>query len=247
MTHICVIAGDTLDTRIITKDLQCVKIALTIVKRNANDTRQFKNETYMCQNTKYIRSDLIMSTASQIQDQENQDKKVTMELSMNEFKRLQRLLELDNTEEKEQKEREQQAKNHNFIQLYKDSMPELRWLSMNNPFAHGLLFFILEHMDNRNALACSYSVFEDYFDKSRSTIYRGIKALEENGFVDILKMGTSNVYIVNENIAWTDKNSNKKYAKYDGKILVSKKENKDYEFRNRFDKLKSLRDREELN
>ena len=101
-------------------------------------------------------------------------------------------------------------------------------------------------MDNRNALACSYAVLEDYFQKSRSTIFRGVKILEENGFIDVLKMGNSNVYVVNEDLAWTDKNTNKKFAKYDGKILVSKKENKDYQYRNQFDKLKSLREREGL-
>ena len=55
------------------------------------------------------------------------------------------------------------------------------------------------------------------------TIYRGIKVLEENGFLSVLKMGTSNVYLVNEDLAWTDSNDKKKFAKYDGKILVSKK------------------------
>jgi DNA-binding PadR family transcriptional regulator len=78
------------------------------------------------------------------------------------------------------------------------------------------------------------------------TIYRAIKTLQDNGFIDVLKMGTSNVYIVNEDLAWTDKNTKKKFAKYDGKILVSKKENKDYEYRNRFDRFKALREREGL-
>lgn len=177
---------------------------------------------------------------------EEEEKKVTMELSIDEFQRLQRLLELDKTEEQEQQEQEQKEKNYNFIQLYKDHMPEIRWLMSNHAFASNLLFFIIEHMDNRNTLACSYAVFEDYFRKSRTTIYRGVKLLQDNGFVDVLKMGTSNVYSVNQDLAWTDKNTNKKYAKYDGKILVSKKENKDYQYRNQFDKLKSLRERENL-
>ena len=116
----------------------------------------------------------------------------------------------------------------------------------NHQFASSLLFFILEHMDNRNALACSYSVFEDYFGKHKTTIYRNLKILQDNGFLDILKMGTSNVYIVNADLAWTDKNNAKKYTKYDGKILVSKKENKDYEYRNQFERFKALRDRENL-
>lgn len=188
----------------------------------------------------------VEGVAETLENDNHEEKKVTMELSMNEFQRLQRLLELEHDEEKEKEEEEQKAKNHNFIQLYKDNMPELRWLSMNHSFAHGLLFFILEHMDNRNTLACSYAVFEDYFEKSRTTIYRGIKILEENGFLDVLKMGTSNVYVVNQNLAWSDKNTYKKYTKYDGKILVSKKENKDYQYRNRFDKLKALRERENL-
>lgn len=185
-------------------------------------------------------------SAEVVKMQNNDEKKVSMELSMKEFQRLQRLLELDKSEEEEQEEKEQLAKNHNFIQLYRDNMPELRWLSIKHPFAHSILLFILEHMDKRNALACSYAIFEEYFEKHRTTIYRAIKTLEENGFVDVLKMGTSNVYVVNHDLAWTDKNTSKKFAKYDGKILVSKKENKDYQYRNQFERLKSLRERENL-
>lgn len=174
------------------------------------------------------------------------EQKIQLELSREEFNKFQKLMELDQKTENEDQEREEKEKNVNFIQLYKDHMTELRWLMANHSFATSLLFFILEHMDNRNALACSYAVFEDYFDKSRTTIYRGIKVLEENGFVDVLKMGTSNVYLVNENLAWTDKHTMKKYAKYDGKILVSKKENKDYQYRSQFDRLKTLKESKNL-
>jgi Fe2+ or Zn2+ uptake regulation protein len=160
---------------------------------------------------------------------------------------LQRLIDLEQQENKDKEQFEEKKKNHNFIQLYRDNMPELRWLMANHNFASSLYFFILEHMDNRNVLACSYAVFEDYFGKSRSTVYRAKKLLEENGFLNVLKMGTSNVYVVNEDLAWTDGNDKKKkFAKYDGKILVSKKENKDFEHKSQFDKFKALRERENL-
>ncbi|MGR5880754.1 replication/maintenance protein RepL [Bacillus cereus] len=171
---------------------------------------------------------------------------MTVELNVDEFKKLQKLLELDQKNEEDQQKKENEKKNLNFIQLYRENMPELRWLMANHNFASSLLFFIIEHMDNKNALACSYSVFEDYFGKSKMTIYRGIKVLEENGFLNVLKMGTSNVYLVNEDLAWTNSNDKKKYAKYDGKILISKKENKDYVYRKQFDRFKSLREREGL-
>lgn len=176
----------------------------------------------------------------------NSEKKITVELNVDEFKKLQKLLELDQKNEEDQQKKENEKKNLNFIQLYRENMPELRWLMANHNFASSLLFFIIEHMDNKNALACSYSVFEDYFGKSKMTIYRGIKVLEENGFLNVLKMGTSNVYLVNEDLAWTNSNDKKKYAKYDGKILISKKENKDYVYRKQFDRFKSLREREGL-
>lgn len=174
------------------------------------------------------------------------DEKITVELTPEQLHQLQKLVELEENHLSKENEYEKRKKNHNFIQLYRDNMPELRWLMSNHSFASSLLFFILEHMDNRNALACSYSVFEDYFGKSRSTVYRAIKLLEENGFLDVLKMGTSNVYVINENLAWSDSNDKKKFAKYDGKILVSKKENKDYEYQSQFDRFKALRERENL-
>jgi Fe2+ or Zn2+ uptake regulation protein len=101
-------------------------------------------------------------------------------------------------------------------------------------------------MDNKNALACSYAVFEDYFDISKDTIRRSIKLLKDNGFIDTLKMGTSNIYIVNTEIAWTSWNNQKQYTKFNGNMLVSKKENKDYAYRSQFEKFKSLRQREEI-
>lgn len=174
------------------------------------------------------------------------ERKVTVELTPEQLQQLQRLIELEESHQTKEKEQQERKKNYNFIQLYRDNMPELRWLMSNHNFASSLLFFILEHMDNRNALACSYAVFEDYFGKSRSTVYRAIKLLEENGFLNVLKMGTSNVYVVNEDLAWSDSNDKKKFAKYDGKILVSKKENKDYKYQSQFDKFKALRERENI-
>ncbi|WP_445727723.1 hypothetical protein, partial [Klebsiella pneumoniae] len=102
----------------------------------------------------------------------NSQEKITIELNADEFKKLQKLLELDEKNEQDQQKKESEKKNLNFIQLYRDNMPELRWLMANHNFASSLLFFIIEHMDNKNALACSYSTFEDYFGKSKMTIYR---------------------------------------------------------------------------
>ena len=137
-------------------------------------------------------------------------------------------------------------KNKNFVQMYRDHMPELRWLMKKSGIASGILNFIMEHMDYHNALCCSYSVFMDYFDISIDTVRRAIKLLKDNGFIDVLKSGTSNVYIVNHEVAWTSYGEDKEMCKFKGNIIISRKENKDYFYRNQFDKFKELRERENI-
>lgn len=112
-----------------------------------------------------------------------------------------------------------------FVKIYRKNVPELRWLMTNHQFASALLFFILEHMDQQNVLACSYSVFESYFNKHKTTIYRNLKILQDNGFIHSYKMGTSNVYTVNSEIVFPEDGH---FAKYLGNILISKHENKDF-------------------
>lgn len=149
-------------------------------------------------------------------------------------------------DDKKNKDLENEKKNSNFVMLYRNHMPEMRWLMKKSGIASGILNFIIEHMDNRNALCCSYQVFMDYFSISKPTVSRSIKLLYEYGFVDILKSGTSNVYIVNHEIAWCSWDNQKKYCQFNGKILISATENKDYFYRSQFDKFKELRQKENI-
>ncbi|MEG0579029.1 MAG: replication/maintenance protein RepL [Niameybacter sp.] len=148
--------------------------------------------------------------------------------------------------EKESRELNENQRNHNFVMMYRDHMPEVRWLMKKSGIASSMLNFIMEHMDNNNALCCSYQVFIDYFDISKDTVRRCIKLLKDNGFIDVLKSGTSNVYIVNEDVAWTSYGDEKKFCKFKGNILVSATENKDYYYRSQFDRFKELRERENI-
>jgi Fe2+ or Zn2+ uptake regulation protein len=130
--------------------------------------------------------------------------------------------------------------------MYREHMPEIRWLTDKSGKASNILSFIMEHMDYQNTLMCSYQVFMDYFNISSDTVRRCVKLLKDNGFIDILKSGTSNVYIVNHEVAWCSWDNQKKYCKFSGNVLVSAAENKDYEYRSQFDRLKALRERENI-
>lgn len=141
---------------------------------------------------------------------------------------------------KENESKQDDRKNSDFVQLYRNHITELRWLMRKNPLSADIFLFIVEHMDTSNALACSSTILEDYFEKSRSTISRALKVLREEGFIHVMKMGTCNVYVANQDIVWSSWNNKKEYCKFEGKILISRKENKDYAYKKSFNKVKKL-------
>ena len=135
-----------------------------------------------------------------------------------------------------------EERNNNFVMMYREHMPEIRWLTKQSGNASNILNFILEHMDYHNALVCPYQVFMSYFKISNSTVTRSIKLLKDNGFIDVAKTGTANVYIVNQKIAWTSYNNQKGFCRFDGNILISRHENADLEYTKHFERLKILRE-----
>lgn len=157
-----------------------------------------------------------------------------------------RKIEIEKEQKKNLEKQEKEKKNSNFIMMYREHMPEIRWLMKQSRYASNIFNFILEHMDYNNTLMCSHQIFMDYFEISKPTVTRAIKLLKDNGFVDVLKSGTSNVYIVNQEVAWSSWDNQKKYCKFSGNILISVIENKDYEYRKKFDKFKTLKERENI-
>ena len=97
--------------------------------------------------------------------------------------------EIEEEQQKELEKQEKEKKNSNFVMIYREHIPEIRWLMKKSRYASNIFNFILEHMDYNNALMCSYQVFMDYFEISKDTVRLAIKILKENGFIDILKSG----------------------------------------------------------
>lgn len=137
-------------------------------------------------------------------------------------------------------ENEIQKKNDNFVQLYRDYMVEIRWLIKNNPTASQLFLFLAEHMGADNSVICSYDILMEMLDVSKPTVSRAIKFLKDNGFIDVLKIGKANVYVLNHEVVWTTTADKKQYAKMNSAVLVSHSENKDYKYKSNFERFKRL-------
>lgn len=117
--------------------------------------------------------------------------------------------------------------NNNFVQLYVDKLDLIIQITEQNPSALKVLTWLLKHMDKRNALVISQNSLSDALNLSRSTVHRAITYLREKKVITMLKTGTSNVYVVNAQIAWKSNAQGKKYALFDAKVYVSELEQED--------------------
>ena len=63
---------------------------------------------------------------------------------------------------------------------------------------------------------------------SRVSLSKRVKYLKDNGWIEVLKSGTSNVYIVNPDVTWSSYANQKKYCKFSANILLSSSENAEY-------------------
>ena len=122
----------------------------------------------------------------------------------------------------------EEQKNRDFIQLYRDHIDDVAKLARDNGKAYDLFMLLVKHMDGTNALAVSNIALSELLQVTTRTVQRAVKYLKDNGWVCVLKSGTSNVYIVNPDVAWTSYGNQKQYCKFQANVLLSSSENAEY-------------------
>lgn len=139
--------------------------------------------------------------------------------------------ELKDIAESERRKRKQETNSpfNNFIQVNnnKEAYKQLDKLMQKNPLAYRVWWFLVYNMDNYNAVMVSYNVLIDVFEVSRTTLYRVIKLLEDDGYIKIYKSGTSNVYALNDDLVWNSWGRNKQYSKFRANVIISDSEQTD--------------------
>lgn len=146
----------------------------------------------------------------------------------------------------QQEEKIKKSKNSPFTrwtQFNNERTKEWIWLMLNYPKASAILLFLVDQMDHYNAVMCSYQVLQEVFNTSQSTVTRSIKILKDNGFIAVIKSGTSNIYAINDDIYWKSYGNNKKYSKFPANIVLSLSE-QDVDYQAKFNKVKSSKVKE---
>lgn len=90
-----------------------------------------------------------------------------------------------------------------YYMMSRAAEKNLRALQIANPAAALVFSVIREHMQiGTNAVAISNTALCKIIGRSRATVTRAIKHLSEHHYVDIVKIGTTNTYVVNEQVAF---------------------------------------------
>lgn len=133
------------------------------------------------------------------------------------------------------KEFENGNKNNPFIQLRLGVAPNLiRKLSKS---AIEVLMFMFDNLNmaDVNIISISQATMADELNISRQSVMRGVKELTDLKIIHVAKVGTSNVYILNPDVAWANSYRKRKSLIMKGSIILGEKENE--ELFKRFDKV----------
>lgn len=93
------------------------------------------------------------------------------------------------------------------------------------PTVAKLWVFLARHCGHDNALSCTVDLLAEELDCSEKSIRRAAKYLEDNGAIVIAKMGTANVYIMNDAEIWKTHEDHKRFCGFRTKTLLSNKQN----------------------
>ncbi len=128
---------------------------------------------------------------------------------------------------KEQEEFDNGNKNPAFIQITKGIAPNLfRQLSKSGI---EVIMFLLDNlsMNDVNIISVSQATIADELNISRQSVMRGVKELTDLKVLYVGKVGTSNVYIINPDVAWANSYRKRQSLVLKGSIILGHKENEE--------------------
>ena len=123
---------------------------------------------------------------------------------------------------------ERNRENKDFVMYFRPFMDELTKMAGENYTAYKLFQFFCKNIDGTNALVVSMNALSEIMSTTTKTIQRAVKYLKNNGWICVMKSGTSNVYIVNPDVAWTSCADQKATCNFHANVILCSSENAEY-------------------
>lgn len=156
-----------------------------------------------------------------------------------EVTRLRKLLSLKEDENQllqaEIKERKNRVAG-GFYMMSRQAEKNLRYLQRKSPNAALIFSVVRENMQiGTNAVTISNKALQEILSISSASVTRGIKFLRENNYVQVIRTGNMNTYVVNERIAFSGSAGQRK-AVFSATVVATESEQEEG-----WDKIEKLR------
>lgn len=112
-------------------------------------------------------------------------------------------------------------KNLDFVQVARSELRAIGELGGKNPLALKVLMMLAQSMNKQNAVVMSSETMQQLTGKSRSTLSRAVAVLKKDNWVQVIKVGTANAYVLNEAVFWTDRGDKRKYASFTAQVVTT--------------------------
>lgn len=109
---------------------------------------------------------------------------------------------------------------HDFAMLTRGYIKDIRELSRRSPAAFQVFMLLVERMNRTNAVVISQATLGKILGYGRTAIHNAVRLLEAEKWVQVVKVGTANGYIINSKVLWRD-NNGKRYASFYAEVVVS--------------------------
>lgn len=107
-----------------------------------------------------------------------------------------------------------------FAMLTRGYIRDIRELSRRSPCAFQVFMLLTERMNKTNAIVISQTTLCQILNYGRTAIHNAIRLLESERWLQIVKIGTANGYVINSKVVWRD-HSGKRYASFYAEVVAS--------------------------
>lgn len=111
-------------------------------------------------------------------------------------------------------------KNMDFVQVSRSEMRAIAELGAKSSLSLEILMMLAQVMNKENAVMMSYETMESLTNKSKRQLSRAISLLKAEHWIQVVKVGTANAYVLNNAVFWTDR-GDKKYATFSAKVVTT--------------------------
>lgn len=119
---------------------------------------------------------------------------------------------------------EDDKKNINFVQFDRGVMKAHRELILKNSLAAAILDIFIEYMGKNNAIVCSVKALEELTGRKRTSVSTALSILKKDNWIQAIKVGNANAYVVNSAGFWTTWANGKNYSLFHASVLAAASE-----------------------